>query len=63
MECWFQKRLIQLNAREGGNYLERSLIDNVLVDKRNKRLEDENVYMGAAGGVHTNTPALMHTHT
>lgn len=58
---WFQKKLIQKYTREEGNGQETNL--TVLVDERNKRLEDVNVYMGAAGGVHTNTPALMHTHT
>ena len=46
---WFQKRLFQKYAREGEDGRERSLIDYVLVDERNKRsLEDVNVFMGPA---------------
>ena len=49
---WFQKKLIQKYTREGEAGQERSLIDYVLVDERNKRsLEDVNVYRGAAGGM------------
>ena len=49
---WFEKRPFQKYTREGDNGLEKSLIDYVLVDERNKRfLEDVNVFRGAAGGI------------
>ena len=49
---WFQKKLCQKYTREGEGGQERSLIDYVLVDERNRRLlEDVNVFRGAAGGM------------